>query len=327
MNAESSVPPEVAAGTGKSQPARAATADSGQQRFSTGIPPLDRALGGGLLPGSLTMVVGATGIGKTQFAMHFCQAGQVQEGRRGAIVDLSSRGDSQFHEGYVQRMFGERLSLHDVSAAQETRTHDELIREQPSDVLAFLGYGGRRILRSQMDADAWNAWQSEMNRRAPELFRFVYQHLRQGTRRFVIDGIEPTKDASDSLQLDLVEMIYHRMLRQEYDWLAREVLRQRYRELESWVHEHRYDHRASAAVALVTTRQTMLESLLEEPLSDGDVAAGANTLILLGKMPAGTGDGPGQIKRAMVIVKHRGSYADGNILPFEIDDAGLQILS
>ena len=36
-----------------------------QLRQSTGIPALDELLGGGLLPGTLTVVVGATGMGKT----------------------------------------------------------------------------------------------------------------------------------------------------------------------------------------------------------------------------------------------------------------------
>ena len=40
-----------------------------QPRVSTGIPRLDQALGGGLLPGTLTVVVGATGIGKTQLGV------------------------------------------------------------------------------------------------------------------------------------------------------------------------------------------------------------------------------------------------------------------
>ena len=75
-------------------------------RLSTGLARLDEALGGGLLPGTLTMIVGATGVGKTQLAMHFLEAGADQEGVTGAIIDLSSRGDSQNHMGYRERMFG-----------------------------------------------------------------------------------------------------------------------------------------------------------------------------------------------------------------------------
>ena len=45
------------------------------QRFSTGIPALDELLGGGLVPGTLTVVMGATGIGKTQLGVQFARAG------------------------------------------------------------------------------------------------------------------------------------------------------------------------------------------------------------------------------------------------------------
>ncbi len=296
-------------------------------RLSTGLSELDKALGGGLIPGSLTLVVGATGIGKTQLGTHFCCGEADRDGQFGAIIDLSSRGDSQFHEGYAQRMFGRNLCRRDISReaiSQTSEWFDELDAAQlprPADVLAFLGYRGRRVLRSQMEPDAWDAWQAEMNRRTPELFRFVYQHLMCGTTRFVIDGIEPTADSADSLQMDLVELIYHRMLRQEYDWLAREVLRQRFRELESLVHERAYDHRDNAAMVLVTTRHTMLDALLEEPLADGDVSAGANTLILMGKIAVGN-----EMKRGLAIVKHRGSYADSRVHHFEINDQGLKLL-
>lgn len=51
-------------------------------RFSTGIPALDDLLGGGLVPGTLTVVMGATGIGKTQLGLQFADAGRKQEGQR-----------------------------------------------------------------------------------------------------------------------------------------------------------------------------------------------------------------------------------------------------
>ncbi|MBQ6827818.1 MAG: recombinase RecA, partial [Thermoguttaceae bacterium] len=37
------------------------------QRLSTGVPGLDEHLGGGLLPGTTTALVGSSGAGKTQF--------------------------------------------------------------------------------------------------------------------------------------------------------------------------------------------------------------------------------------------------------------------
>lgn len=141
-----------------------------------------------------------------------------------------------------------------------------------------------------------------------------------GTRRFVVDGIEPIDDPSESLQLDLLELIYHRMLRQEHDWLAREVLREKYRENEHLVQQHAYDHRQSAAVVLVTTKQSMLEQLIAEPLADGDLAAGANTVLLLGRRFQKS-----EMQRGLYVAKHRGSFADSRIIDFAITDRGLQI--
>ncbi len=51
-------------------------------RLSTGVPGFDKLLGGGLLPGTLTVVAGATGIGKTQLGLQFAHAGRRRKGGR-----------------------------------------------------------------------------------------------------------------------------------------------------------------------------------------------------------------------------------------------------
>jgi archaellum biogenesis ATPase FlaH len=272
-------------------------------------------LGGGYLPGSLVMVIGATGIGKTQLGMHFIHQGQADDRARGAIVDLSSRGDLQNHSGYYQRLFDQELS----GELTDKLAFDAWDAGRPGDVLPFLGYGGRRVLRSQMDVDQWHSWQSELNRRTPQLFRFIYRHLVSGTRRFVIDGIEPAGGADDSLQLDLVELIYHRMLRQEHDWLAREVLRQAFAAHADQVTQMTYDHRQSVALILVTTSESMLDHLMEQPLASGDLAAGANTIMLMGRRRIGN-----SVRRGLYIAKHRGSYAEQSIVDFDIQASGLK---
>lgn len=264
------------------------------------------------------MVIGATGVGKTQLGMHFGEAGRTAEGHRAAILDLSSRGDSQNHSGYTTQLFGTPLST--IDPRSETLV-DPFTHGRPSDVLPFFGYSGRRVLRSQLDVDEWHAWQSELNRRLPLLSRFVYGHLIHGTRRFIVDGIEPQDAPEDSLQLDLLESVYHRMLRKEHDWLAREVFRERFRELEPQVMQNGYDHNLSAAVVLVTTTQTMLEQLMTQPLAAGDLAAGANTVILMGRTLTN-----GKMTRGLYIAKHRGSFADDRILSFDIDDKGLKAI-
>ncbi len=211
-------------------------------------------------------------------------------------------------------MFGTQLTALDP---QSNVDFDPFTTGRPSDVLPFLGYGGRRVLRSQMDVDDWHAWQSELNRRLPLLSRFVYGHLVHGTRRFVVDGIEPQDSPDDSIQLDLLESVYHRMLRIEHDWLAREVFRQKYRELEPKVMQAAYDHQSASAIVLVTTKQSMLEQLMTQPLADGDLAAGANTVILMGRTLVN-----GKMNRGLYIAKHRGSFADDRIMNFSINDNG-----
>ena len=74
-------------------------------RHGFGIEELDRALGGGLLPGTLTVMAGATGIGKTQLGLRWANTGLAGEGRRGVLCDLTSRGDSQNHAEYASRLF------------------------------------------------------------------------------------------------------------------------------------------------------------------------------------------------------------------------------
>ncbi len=264
------------------------------------------------------MVIGATGVGKTQLGMHFGEAGRAAEGHRAAILDLSSRGDSQNHSGYNAQLFG--LQLTTIDPRSEALV-DPFTHGRPADVLPFFGYGGRRVLRSQLDVDEWHAWQSELNRRLPLLSRFIYGHLIHGTRRFIVDGIEPQDAPEDSLQLDLLESVYHRMLRIEHDWLAREVFRQHFRQLEPKVMQIPYDHNASSAMVLVTTKQSILEQLMTQPLAAGDLAAGANTVILMGRTLCG-----GKMTRGLYIAKHRGSFADDRILSFDIYDKGLKAI-
>src|SRR3989442_13307505 len=95
---------------------------SAASRQATGVPGLDDLLGGGLLPGTLTVLVGATGIGKTQLGLQFAHAGEGQDGRRGIVFDMTCRGDSQSHAEYAQRMFGWELARADAAAKNGANT-------------------------------------------------------------------------------------------------------------------------------------------------------------------------------------------------------------
>jgi circadian clock protein KaiC len=57
------------------------------RRISTGIPGLDAMMGGGLWPGSATIVAGPSGAGKTIMGLHFIYAGAAR-GERGIIATL-----------------------------------------------------------------------------------------------------------------------------------------------------------------------------------------------------------------------------------------------
>src|SRR5436190_22305252 len=74
-------------------------------RVSTGLEGLDRMLGGGLLPGTLAVVYGATGIGKTHLGLGFAHDGCRIDGAPGLLFDMNARGDSQQHHEYARRLY------------------------------------------------------------------------------------------------------------------------------------------------------------------------------------------------------------------------------
>ena len=74
---------------------------SNAARLSTGVPGLDELLGGGLLPGTLTVASARRALAKRNLACNLPQAGHGQEGARGIIFDMCSRGDSQNHADYA----------------------------------------------------------------------------------------------------------------------------------------------------------------------------------------------------------------------------------
>ncbi len=59
----------------------------GETRITSGIPALDKMLGGGLWPGSSTMIAGPSGSGKTIMGLHFLYGG-AESGEPGIIATL-----------------------------------------------------------------------------------------------------------------------------------------------------------------------------------------------------------------------------------------------
>ncbi len=291
---------------------------SASPRLSTGVPGLDPLLGGGLVPGTLTVVVGASGIGKTQLGLQFADAGRHQEGRRGVVFDMTARVDSQSHREYAQRMFDWPLR----AADHRPFVPEEFFapREAYPDYLHVFDSRGQRVTRRDMDFDAWHDWQAELASKLERSIEFFYGNFVRGVRRAVIDGIEPAERPSESIQFELFEYIYHQILRKEFDWVARDLFRQHYRAHAEAIHQHAYDHGQVGAMLLSTSHETMLEALIERPLVDGDLLASANTLIYMGKLREGQ-----TTSRAMFIAKHRGSACSDDIVRFTIDEQGLRV--
>ena len=298
------------------------------QRQSTGVPGLDELLGGGLLPGTLTVVVGATGIGKTQLGLQYAQAGAAQEGRRGIIFDCSARGDSQSHAEYARRMFDWTMRAVDAGKPVEIEEFFEASRNATEavphtvhgDYLHIFDYRGRRVTRRDLDWDDWQHWQAELNARLRAAIAFLYGNFTRGVRRVVMDGIEPTDRPSDSIQFNLLEYVYHQVLRKDPEWVARDLFREAYRRNADQVAAHSYDPGRIGCLLLYTSHETMLDDLVSRPLDEGDVLSNANTLIYLGKVREGD-----RIERGLYIAKHRGSPCDERIVPYRIGDQGLTL--
>jgi len=288
-------------------------------KLSTGITDLDVLLGGGILPGTLTVVAGATGIGKTQLGLHFADRGAQQEAERGIVFDMTSRGDSQNQEEYARRLFDWTMTQQSESAAVDpTRVWDRA--QGRRDYLHIFERTGRRVTRNDLEYDDWKAWKLELVKKLQLAIWFFYGNFVHGVRRCVIDGVEPTDRPSESFQFDLFEYIYHQILHKDADWVARDLFREHFRAHADEVLAHLYDHNRIGCMLLYTTREVMLDDLLGRPLDSGDVLSNANTIILMGK----TRDGS-RMGRALHVAKHRGSACDDSIVPFEVTARGLQL--
>ena len=292
---------------------------SDNNRLSTGIPKLDVLLGGGLLPGTLTAVVGSTGIGKTQFGLQFAQAGRAQEGRGGVLFDMSARGDSQHHADYARRMFG--WELRPVEPGRYIDLDRFFDGDFPGgDYIHIFEQAGRRVTRRDLEFDAWHDWQAELARRLNDSIAFFYGNFVRGVQRAVVDGIEPVDRPSDSIQMELFEYVYHQILRKDPEWVARDLFRQHYRQHADEVARHVYDPGQIGCLLLITSHETTLEGLIERPLSEGDLLSNANTVLCMGKIREGT-----KFRRAIYVAKHRGSVCPDEIIPYRIEDGGIRL--
>jgi KaiC/GvpD/RAD55 family RecA-like ATPase len=287
-------------------------------RVSTGYERLDAMLGGGLVPGTLTVVYGATGIGKTHLGVAFGDHGRVADGARGLIVDMNARGDSQQHHAYARRLHEWALGrwTHTVMPMADPYPPPGALEARYLDVFPWVGRKSDYEVMTPEGREFDWGWKAAYARALYTARPFFYFHFAEGVRRVVFDGIEPCQ-AEDAIQLYMVDELYRKVIHRDAETLGMEIC------LPVWQHRafidaHLYDHAEVTTLLLVTTEETRLEDLVARKVGAGDLGAVANTVLLLGREKVGS-----RVGRFLCVAKHRGSAMTDEIVEFRIGDRGL----
>ena len=275
-------------------------------------------LGGGLLPGTLTVVYGATGIGKTHLGLTFAHHGRAADGAPGLVVDMNARGDSQQHGPYAERLYRWPMQrwTHTVMPMSDPYPPAAQLEAYYLDVFPWVG---RRTDYEVSTPDGrefdWS-WKASYASALYTARPFFYFHFANGSRRVVVDGIEP-RDSDDSIQAHIVDDLYRKIIHRDAETLGMEIC------LPVWQHRafiesHRYDHTAVTTLLLVTTEETRLEDLVSRKVTAGDIGAVANTVLLLGREKVGL-----RVGRFVAVAKHRGSAMSDEIVEYRVGEQGL----
>lgn len=292
-----------------------------EDRVSTGIPKLDAMLGGGLLAGTLAVVYGATGIGKTHLGLTFADHGRVAEGARGLVFDMNGRGDSQRHAEYAARLFGWSLApwTHTVTPMADPYPPAGGMDAQYSNALPWVGRT-RDFQAETRDGFEFDwTWKAAYNHALYTVRPFFYFHFAAGSRRVVVDGVEPMDSPADSIQFFLFDELYRKVIHRDAETLGMEIC------LPVWKHRqfidsHDYDHRQITTLLLVTTEETRLEDLVARKVAAGDLGATANTIVVMGSERLGN-----RLARLLGVVKHRGSAMSDEIVEYRIGATGIEL--
>lgn len=280
---------------------------------------MDEMLGGGLLPGTLTVAYGATGIGKTNLGLTFCHHGRRADGMPGLVFDMNARGDSQQHHAYAERLFGWRLNrwTHAVTPMTDPYPPPEQMLAYYCDALPWVG----RLRDYQVATPDgvefdWN-WKAVYNHALYTVRPFVYFHLAAGSRRIMVDGIEPMDVPAEYIQPFVFDELYRKTIHRDSETLGMEICLPvwRYR---AFIDAHLYDHAAVTTLLLVTTEETRLEHLIARKVAAGDIGAVANTVLVLGSERVGN-----RLGRFLCVVKHRGSPKSDEIAEYRVTEQGI----
>jgi hypothetical protein len=164
----------------------------------------------------------------------------------------------------------------------------------------------------------WN-WKAAYNHALYTVRPFLYFHFAAGTRRVVVDGVEPMDIPADSIQFLVFDDLYRKSIHRDAETLGMEIC------LPVWQHRgfidaHRYDHGQLTTLLLVTTEETRLEDLLARKVAVGDIGATANTIVVMGSERAGH-----RLARMLCVVKHRGSAMSDEIVEYRVGARGLEM--
>ena len=280
-------------------------------------------LGGGLLPGTLCVVYGATGIGKTHLGLHFAHAGGIAEESSGIFFDMNARGDSQQHAAYASRLYGWALKrwTHTVTPMADPHPPPDQMAARYCDALPWVGKLRDYQVPTHdggLELD-WN-WKSEYNHAMYTVRPFVYFHLGAGSRRIVVDGVEPMDVPGDYIQPFLFDQLYRTVIHRDSETLGMEIC------LPVWKHRdfidsHRYDHPSVTTMLLVTTEETQLDHLIARKVASGDIGAVANTILVMGSERVGN-----RLGRFLCVVKHRGSAKSDEIAEYRVTERGIEFV-
>ena len=288
-------------------------------RVATGLDRLDRMLGGGLLPGTLTVAYGATGIGKTHLGLVFAHHGRRQDGAPGLLFDMNARGDSQQHREYAARLYGWQLGrwTHAVMPMADPYPPDGQMEAFYCDAFPWVGkLRDYQVSTGDGVEFDWN-WKAMYNHVLYTVRPFVYFHMAAGSRRVVVDGIEPMDVPAEYIQPFIVDELYRKLIHRDSETLGMEICLPVWRH-RAFIDAHRYDHAAVTTLLLVTTEETQLEHLIARKVATGDIGAVANTIVVMGSERVSN-----RIGRFLCVVKHRGSAMSDEIAEYRVGEQGI----
>ena len=204
-----------------------------------------------------------------------------------------------------------------ASQATEGFFHPE--RKQP-DYLHVFDYHGRRVTRHDLGSEAWQDWQVELAKKLDVTIAFFYGNFVSGVLRAVVDGIEPAERASESIQFELFEYVYHQICARSPNGSPATCSGNTIGPTPSRSSKRPTIRARWPACCFTPRPRRCWKNSFVRKLDEGDLLSNANTLVYLGPRRSGN-----KLGRAFYVAKHRGSTCTEEIVQYTIDDRGLRI--